>query len=138
MPLLAVAVLSCSHIHTCIHTRRFEEPQQLAIYSGDHYSKVTSVLKEKGSKSTTDDDGVDKTYKPGREMMSDDQFSSAKVQRRPPKPSKRLKDVPLWHENDMEEQVSTHVRMLVWALPSCVCLCRTAECEAMLSTTGAV
>jgi hypothetical protein len=41
--------------------------------------------------------------------MSDDQFSSAKVQRRPPKPSKRLKEVPLWHENDIEEQVCMYV-----------------------------
>ncbi len=49
----------------------------------------------------------------GREMMSDDQFSSAKVQRRPPKASKRLKEVPLWSENDIEEQVCAFMCVLI-------------------------
>ena len=84
---------------------RFEEPQQLTIYSGDHNEKVESLIKEKGTKSSTDDDNVDRVYRPGREMMSDDQFSSAKVQRRPPKPAKRLNEIPLSHMNDVEEQV---------------------------------
>jgi hypothetical protein len=84
---------------------RFEEPEQLTMYSGEYESTVTSTAKDKGLMAALDDDGVDRVYRPGREMMQDDQFSSAKVQRRPPKPAKRLKEVPSANEGEAEEQV---------------------------------
>jgi hypothetical protein len=67
VPVVCIYIYTHTHIYTYTHS--FEEPQQLAIYSGDHNSRVTSLNKEKGSKSTTDDDGVDKTYKPGKDLI---------------------------------------------------------------------
>ncbi|MGB1600220.1 MAG: hypothetical protein ACPIOQ_46160, partial [Promethearchaeia archaeon] len=84
---------------------RFEDSNQFTVVSGEVDSIVTDAKKDKGEMATLDEDGVDRVYKPGREMMTDDQFSSAKVQRRPPKPATRMQEIPLAHEGEVEEQV---------------------------------
>jgi len=84
---------------------RFEEANQLLIVSGEFESTGTDTKKDKGQMASLDEDDVDRVYKPGREMMTDDQFSSAKVQRRPPKPAKRMQEIPLAHDGEVEEQV---------------------------------
>jgi len=84
---------------------RFEEANQLIVVSGELESTTTDTKKDKGEMASLDEDGVDRVYKPGREMMTDDQFSSAKVQRRPPKPAKRMLEIPLAHDGEVEEQV---------------------------------
>ena len=84
---------------------RFEDANQLTIVSGEFESTSTNTKKDKGKIASLDEDGVDRIYKPGREMMTDDQFSSAKVQRRPPKPAKRMLEIPLAHDGEVEEQV---------------------------------
>jgi hypothetical protein len=84
---------------------RFEEANQLIVVSGEFESTTTDRKKDKGNMASLDEDGVDRVYKPGREMMTDDQFSSAKVQRRPPKPAKRMLEIPLAHDGEVEEQV---------------------------------
>ena len=84
---------------------RFEEANQLLVVSGEFESTGTDTEKDKGKMASLDEDGVDRVYKPGREMMTDDQFSSAKVQRRPPKPAKRMQEIPMAHDGEVEEQV---------------------------------
>jgi hypothetical protein len=84
---------------------RFEDANQLTVVSGELDSIGTSTKKDKGEMAALDEDGVDRVYKPGREMMTDDQFSSAKVQRRPPKPATRMQEIPLAHDGEVEEQV---------------------------------
>ena len=86
-------------------TKVEDEPHQLVTASGEYKSTPSSILKYKGSTFNIDSDVVERVFKPGRDMMQEDQFSSAKVQRRPPRPPKRLTDVPSASENDLDEQV---------------------------------
>eukprot|EP00960_Hanusia_phi_P062950 765309-Hanusia_phi.AAC.5 len=84
---------------------RHEAPEQLEIFDGEVQSICSQVQKVKGQIAQTDDMGVDPVYKPGREIMLDDQYSSAKVQRRPPGPAKRFLDVTVISDKNFEEQV---------------------------------
>ena len=86
-------------------SQREDEPHQHLAASGEFRSTPTFIFKDKGSTSGVDSDIVERIFKPGRDIMQDDQYSSAKVQRRPPRPPKRLTDIPVTLENDLDEQV---------------------------------
>jgi len=86
-------------------SRLEDEANQHVTASGEYQSTPSNILKGKGATSCMDSDTVERTFKPGREIMQDDQFSSSKVQRRPPRAPTRLTNIVWTLESDLDELV---------------------------------
>jgi hypothetical protein len=86
-------------------SRLEDEANQHVTASGEYQSTPSNILKGKGATSCMDSDTVERTFKPGREIMQDDQFSSSKVQRRPPRAPTRLTTIVWTLESDLDELV---------------------------------